>query len=220
MQEMDEVKGNDFCDRDHVFVLVDSQFKKPGCNSDCTKEKAIDMLGRFFIPDCHDTAKVTMLQWQRAILESNISKLSDDTFYKKCEIVPVNGMGSGVICTKIIEACEVTAVYRGKIATRTYFNFARSDSEYSVAIHLRLLGGIQHHLVLIGDPNITGPAAMYNDCRFSAATTRKATPKDLERMNIQLVQTNVFGYPLVVVMATKRINPGTMMLLDYGKTFW
>jgi hypothetical protein len=153
--------------------------------------------------------------------KAKLSGRSNANFESKYTIVDVFGMGSGVKSKVMIMPGEIVALYSGKMATCTLSNFSFSTSEYSVSVHMEITPShTPYHLVLVGDPEATGPAALLNDCRISAKTTSVATTNDLERMNARLVQTNVFGYPLVFVVATKCIIPNTMMLMDYGKTFW
>jgi hypothetical protein len=179
---------------------------------------ALDSLCSFFKVSTYPS----IMQLIHAVFDTDPEDLSNMRFVEYCEIVPVPSMGpgaKGVISTKPIAKGTILSLYHGIAVSTTCSNNRFSFNRYSVDISVLISRTRTRELVIVGSRDITGNAALYNDCR-SACDIVDVPPADLAKVNVRLVHFTVCGYPLVVVMATKDIETDTPLLLNYGLTFW
>lgn len=165
---------------------------------------------------------ISFEEFYRAAFGEDARELSKTCFDKFCQIVDVVGMGAGakgVIAKIPIKTGTVVAIYFGVATMASYFKDFDDGNQYSVDVCVEA-EGCAHHLVLVGSRDITGGAGYINDCRHNPIANPVATKLDRQRINVALMQINVCGRPLVIVIALKNIKAGGVVLLDYGGRYW
>lgn len=127
-----------------------------------------------------------------------------------------------LVADRPIAAHECVGVYGGALSTEPEFALKYGDRFATRAEHERYVFRVYFDdVTLVIDPwPAAGDARLMamNDCRLAPAPALPKAARD--RQNVHFKCLFLEGFPFVVAVATRRVDAGDELLVDYGAEFW